>query len=297
MSRKKKKTAGQAITFLTILIIMFLFLDLYLRTVNPVGHSVFFRKNDFEITVALHETSEFDRVFYGNSAVVSAFRENDSSSGYVELGLLLGTVSDLQAMLERGYVTVSESIVLGLNIFVLMDDLPTDPSYIWHRRAWEPYLFFYRDRIWNFFTNTFDGFLNGIFSIRRFTNLQKYLYFGSMSDLELDERLADFEERFWGLPLYAFEKNLAALEWLIEFCQTHDIRLRILWMPYNPHSPKPEIYEKVMVEANAIFEAHGVEVKDWTHAFARENFYDTGHFNDEVGAGNFTREIDAWLGK
>ena len=130
--------------------------------------------------------------FFGNSAVVSAFREGQSISGYAELGLNWGK-AQLQYMLERGYITINESLVMGLNIFTLMDVMV------------------------------------------------------------------------------------------------------IVWMPYNPYSPKSELYGRVMERANAIFVAYNLEVIDLTYAFSRENFHDTGHFNDEVGAVNFTREIDLWI--
>jgi len=295
MSKRRKITIKQCIAFLGVLLVGAIALEIALNAIDPVGRSVYFRKNDFEITVNAHGSTEFDRIFFGNSAVVSAFREDASDSGYVEFGLLLGTAVDLRTMLEGSYITVNESIVLGLNLFTLMDSLDSDPSYIWHRGALEPYVYFHRDRLQRFFTETLQSVLDGNPTIRRFDDPSKYLYFGALSDEELDYRLADFEERFFNIPFSDFVDNLAALEWIIQFCNAHDIRLRVIWMPYNPHSPKPPLYFQVMEAANAIFAAHGIEVNDLSDAFPREDFFDTGHFNDEPGAIHFTREIDLWL--
>ena len=283
--------------FLSALLLLFLFQEGLLRLVNPVARLPFFPMNDYEITLAIHGTNTFDRVFFGNSAVVSAFREAESVSGYVEFGLNWGKATYMLAMLERGDITINQSLVLGLNIFTLMDTLDSDPSYIWHMGQFEPYTFFYRDRIRNFITGALDNLLQRNFYIRRYENPEKYLYFGMLTDEQMESRLAVLEERFWGLPLSDFEENLKALERIAVFCYENNIRLRVVWMPFNPFSPKPEIYEKVMYEANRIFDFHGIEVLDLSNAFSRENFFDTGHFNDEIGAGNFTREIDLWLKK
>jgi hypothetical protein len=66
-------------------------------------------------------------------------------------------------------------------------------------------------------------------------------------------------------------------------------------MPYNPYSPVPDIYASVMVEANAVMAARGVEVIDMTHSFPRGYFHDKSHLNYELGAVAFTKEIDLWL--
>jgi len=277
--------------FLVAAILLFLLQEWLLRLTNPVARLPFFPMNDYEITLAIHGTNVFANVFFGNSAVVSAFREEESTSGYVEFGLNWGKATYMHAMLERGDITVNQSLVLGLNIFTLMDTLDSDPSYIWHMGHFEPYAFFYRDRIKNFITGALDNLLQSNFYIRRYESLEKYLYFGMLSDEQMYARLGVLEERFWGMLLSDFENNLMALERIAIFCYENDIRLRVVWMPFNPFSPKPELYERVMEEANRIFDFHGIEVLDLSNGFSRENFFDTGHFNDEFGAGNFTREL------
>ena len=291
----KNGTAGFAAAFLALVIIMFLLLDAILTATNPVGKSTLFRMNDFEKTIAIHGTTEFDSIIYGSSPVVAGFKGAESSSGYVEFGLVYGKITYLLTMLEKGHITVDKDIVLGLSITVFMDQLDTDPRYIWHKSPLEPYLYFYRDRVNTLFSDSFGRFLDGDFTVQRYTNMEKLLYHGVLSDEKIDATLAVHEEKFWGLPMEAFEENLAALERLIVYCGDHGIRLRALWMPCNPYRPAPEIYDKVISEANVILAAGGIEIRDMTHSYPREYFYDIGHLNYEVGAEVFTREIDIWL--
>jgi len=296
MKKKKAiKNIKESLALVLIVLLLFTITDIVLTAGYPFRNHDFFPKNDFEKTIAIHGTTNFERVFFGNSAVVSAFREELSDSGYVEFGLNWGKATYMQYMLEGGYITVSESLVLGLNIFTLMDNLDSDQSYIWHRRSLEPYVFFFRNRLRNFFTGALDNVLDGDFSISRYTRLQKFLYRGTLTDEQMEARLVILEERFWGLPLSDFYSNLTSLERIAVFCKANDIRLRVVWMPYNPFSPKPELYLQIMDKANAILYAFDIEVLDLSDAFSQENFHDTGHFNDEVGAPNFTREIDLWL--
>jgi hypothetical protein len=289
------KTTRQAIIFFTALVAMFLVFNYLLLMTNPIACLPFFPKNDHEITIAIHGTTSFDSIVYGSSPVVAAFKGEKTNSGFVEFGLVYGKITYLLEMLEREIITVNRDIVLGLNFAVFLDELTTDPRYIWHRRPLEPYLYFYRDRVNTFFTNALHNALDGNFRLRRYPSLVKWLYFGVMTDERLEAQLAVHEERFWGLPLSAFEKNLAALERLIIFCSENGIRLRAVWMPYNPYYPQPDIYKQVAAEANAIFAAYGIEVKDMSDAYPREYFYDVGHLNFDTGAEAFTREMDLWL--
>jgi len=298
---QKKKKAGNeraaaaATAFLAILVALFLMLEALLSTLDPVGNSPFFRKNDYEKTIAIHGTTRFDKVFYGGSNVHAAYMERLSTSGYVDFGLEYGKLTYLLTMLEKDLITVTGDLVIGLNYFTLMDDLETNPGYAFHRKGIEPYVFFHRNRIQNFFTDALDNMLNGEFRLNRYHELDKYRYHGVWTDERLDARLIAHEERFWGLELSAFEGNLSALEKLIDFCKSNDIHLRAVWMPYNPYSPVPEIYRSVIAEASAILAAHGIEYIDMTDAFPREYFYDMSHLNYETGAVAFTREIDIWL--
>jgi len=291
--KKVQKSALQCIVFLLVLAVMFFALDTLLRAFNPIGHLPFFQKNDHEVTIAIHGTSDFDKVFFGSSPVVSAFRENYSISGFVEMGIVLGTVECILAMLERRYITISEELVLGLSIALLMDDLHTDPRYIWNRRRFEPYVYFYRDRLNTFFVSAITNFLNGNFYLQRHPSLEKWLYFGTISDEALEAMIESHMERFWFADISTFSDNLAALERLVAFCEHNNIRLRAVWMPVNPDVPSPELYERVFAKVNGIL--GGIEVLDLFDAFPRSHFYDIGHMNDIPGAVDFTREIDKWL--
>ena len=71
--------------------------------------------DDFEITRRDHPEKVWDRVFFGNSAVISAYREDVSQSGYVNLGLDYGVVTDLWDMLRRGHIDIGSELVVGLN--------------------------------------------------------------------------------------------------------------------------------------------------------------------------------------
>jgi len=295
--KKTKITKLQCIVFLSALVVMFIILDIILSAAHPVGSSELFPKDNFEITVAIHETTDFEKLFYGSSPLVSAFRQYDSTSGYAELGMVYAKITYLLTMLERGFITVSDDIVLGLSTALFMDELDTDPRYIWHRRPLEPYLYFHRDRLNTFLTNAMDNILDGNFTINRHTSLVKWLYFGNLSDEELDEMLQAHSERFWDLDITSFSENFAALGKLAEFCRNNDIRLRAVWMPTNPNVTDPELYVSVYHEVNRILTANGIEINDMTNAFPPEYFYDYGHLNYELGAVEFTKEIDKWLKK
>ena len=294
--KHKKQTTRQGIAFLLALAAMFLLTEFLLRAVNPIARSSYFPRNDHEKTVALHGTSVFDKVVYGSSPVVAAYREADSSSGYVELGIVYGKVTYLLEMLERGIITVNEEIVLGLSSLLFLDTLATDHRYIWHQGPFEPYVYFYRDRLNTFIVDAVDGFLRGDFHLRKYEDMDKWLYFGVLSDENLNKVLASHKERFWGLDITDFADNLQALGALADYCVSKDIRLRAVWMPVSPKSPAVELYDKLAAEVNAILSERGVEVYDMTNALPVECFHDFGHLNYEVGAVEFTKELDIWLG-
>ena len=276
-------------------VILFIIADMFFTATNPVGNSWLFPKNDFEKTIAAKGTSKFEKVFYGGSMVVAAYREPLSGSGYVEMGMDYGKTSYLLKMLEQGLITVSGEIVMGMNYFSFLDSLETNPGYIWHKKFYEPYVYFCRDRLKVFFTDALSNILNGKYRLNRYYETEKYRYSGVWTDAELDERIVVHSGRFWGLELSAFEGNFSALEELIDYCARSGIRLRGVWMPYNPYCPVPAIYAQVMDKANSIMDAHGVEHIDMTGAYPREYFHDLGHLNYEVGAVAFTKEIDLWL--
>ena len=290
-----KEATWAAVFFLVSLVVLFVILELLMSVFNPVGALPVFPKNDFEKTVAANGSSDFDRIFYGGSNVFAAYIESSSTSGYVDFGLEYGKVIYLLTMLEDGYITVSDGIVLGLNYFTFMDALTTNPGYIWHRDDFELYSLFYQNRIKNFFTGAVDNIINGRFHIDLYDDIDKTRFYGVWTEERLERRIANHERLYWQLQLSAFEGNLAAFRQLVDYCEENDIRLRAVWMPYSPYSPVPDIYIELMTVVNALMTAHGIDFIDMTNSFPQEYFLDLSHMNYDIGAVAFTREIDLWL--
>ena len=85
MKNEKNKTAkNSSLLFLILLLLLFIICDLFLTAASPVSKTDLVYKNDYEKTLAAHGgKTEYDRVFFGNSVVISAFIEDESQSGYV----------------------------------------------------------------------------------------------------------------------------------------------------------------------------------------------------------------------
>ena len=76
-----------ALRFVLGLLLIAGILDTALSLWKPVERSNLFVKNDYEkIALSHHGNTAFDRVFYGNSVAVTAYREDLSASGYVNVG-------------------------------------------------------------------------------------------------------------------------------------------------------------------------------------------------------------------
>ena len=135
--------------------------DLALTYNNFIVNSDYFVKNDFEITQYKHPEKVWDKVFFGNSVVISAYMEDKSSKGYVNLGLDYGVVTDLWEMIEKKHINIGSELVIGLNYLTLYDEFETNPTYIWHKKLYEPYAYFERDRFYPMITDGFDKLLNG----------------------------------------------------------------------------------------------------------------------------------------
>lgn len=135
--------------------------DLALTYNNFIVNSDYFVKNDFEITQYKHPEKVWDKVFFGNSVVISAYMEDKSSKGYVNLGLDYGVVTDLWEMIEKKHINIGSELVIGLNYLTLYDEFETNPTYIWHKKLYEPYVYFERDRFYPMITDGFDKLLNG----------------------------------------------------------------------------------------------------------------------------------------
>lgn len=275
---------------------VFIAVDWGLAHSKLIADSNIFIKNDFEITQHDHPEKVWDKVFFGNSVVISAYTESESSSGYINCGLDYGVVTDLWEMIDEGYINIGSELVIGLNYLTLYDDFETNPTYIWHKKIYEPYVYFERDRFYPLITGTFERLLSGE-NIMPMTYSQqnKAIYHGRVSDEALKDKLKEYETAFFNKPISDYSENLDALENVIKYCKKNNIRVRGVHMPWNPEFKKPELVIQVHNEANKVFEKYNIDVLDLEDEFAKEYFYDTGHLNYDVGSKAFTKRIDEWL--
>lgn len=270
--------------------------DLALTYNNFIVDSDYFVKNDFEITQSKHPEKVWDKVFFGNSVVISSYMEDMSESGYVNLGLDYGVVTDLWEMIDRRYINIGSELVIGLNYLTLYDNFETNPTYIWHKKIYEPYAYFERDRFYPIIEDGFDKLLLKQNPLPyKYLPQEKHVYHGAMSDKMLEKTMKKYEEEYFNLPDEEFSENLQALQNIIDYCETNEIRVRAVFMPFNPKLEKPELITRVKAMANEVFAKNGVEVLDLEDELGAECFYDTGHLNYDVGAERFTSLIDGWL--
>ncbi len=285
------KTKLRVWAFLLALVIFFALFDLVLahwgENYCPLA------TNDFEITRLEHPEKVWDKVFFGNSAVIAGYREELSTSGHVNLGMDYAVVSDLWKMLRGGHINVGSEIVVGLNIFTLLDEFDTNPAYIWHRGAIEPYAYFHRDKLMNYAESTAKALLRG--SEIEYANWHKILYYGSLSETELAEKMVTYNENYFCRDISGFRRNLADLGRIADYCAENGLRLRIVWMPYNPDVDEPELMDSLRSEVGAICTEYGLDLLDMSAALEAECFHDVGHLNYEYGAYKFTAEVDEWL--
>lgn len=287
-----------SVRFIILTLLVFYAMDFALYLWAPVERSSRFVKNDFEKTIISHgNETVYDKVIFGNSTLISSYVEEQSSSGYVNFGIDYGTVSDLYSALNGGHFEVRQELVVVLNCFVLLDTLETNPTYPWHKKALEPYVFFQRDRLSPVLKSMAVNLLNftSPFELARHDVLNKQIYHGVMTDTELAEKISQHSELFWWQGLENYEKNIRDLGRLADWCEDNSVRLRVLWGPWNNDVDMPENFLRVMDSANEQLAAHGVEVTDMSNSLERKFFYDIGHLNYEYGAVYFTEVLDKWL--
>ena len=271
------------------LFVVFLALDLAIGAVfQPyIIHSGRFVCNDYELTRRDHPEKVWDKVFFGNSVVISAYREEVSENGYVNLGLDYGVVRDLWEMVRKGTIQIGSELVIGLSDLTLYDKFETHPTYPWHKDFYEPYTYFQRDKLRLFLEQTVKGI------VEDHSARQKAHYNGTMSSEELAEKIAN--SRYVNLPIEDFQENMRCLEKMAEYCEKNGIRMRCVWMPVNPEVEISAETRAVYEQAKSICEARGVEFLDLERALPVECFYDIGHLNYEYGAYRFMEVIDPWL--
>ena len=280
--------------FLFLLLIAFIALDLAIGAVfQPyIIRSGRFWYNDYEITRRDHPEQVWNKVFFGNSVVVSAYREDISESGYVNLGLDYGVVQDLWEMVQSGTIELGSDLVIGLNYLTLYDDFETNPTYIWHKAPWVPYSYFMRDRLRIWLEGTLKSPIIGQ-PVATHLGQTKSYYYGSMSQSELEEKIA--ASVYEHLPIADFQENMDALAELAEYCAGHGVRMRCVWMPLNPDIAPSDEANAIRDQAAAVCTENQVEFYNMEDALDAVCFYDTGHLNYEYGSYRFTEVIDPWL--
>lgn len=294
---KKQEQAGRGLLFSVLLAVaVFCLLDYGMCRSNWIPDSGFFRRNDFEVTQKKHPEAVWDGVIFGSSELISGYREDLSSAGYVNLGMEYGVITDLEVLLEDGYIQVGQELVLALNWGVLCDGLDTDPTYIWKRGALEPYCYFQRNRLSRFLRDNFSALIgSGEPRKRVYLEQEKSYYHGHMSQQELEDRVKSLNERFFSDGTEGFSENLAALSRVFAWCAEHGVQVRAFWMPENPTAPMGEKNDAVKALALAQCRNAGVAVCDMTDAIAAECFHDTGHIEYDDGSAVFTEVLDQWL--
>lgn len=281
---------------LLILIAAFFVTDNIIAHRNFIVNSNIYVKNDFEITQHDHPEKIWDKVFYGNSVVISSYMEDNSRSGYINCGLDYGTVEDLWKLIDKNYINIGSELVIGLNYLTMYDEFDTNPTYIWHKKWYQPFAYFERDRFQPLITGCFERLINGeSVPPMTYSKQKKAVYHGRVSDKALADKYIEYEDLYFNHPIEKYADNAAALEKIIKYCNKNDIRMRVVWMPWNPMFEIPEQVQNVRVMTDIILTKHNIEVLDLENEFSSEYFYDTGHLNYDAGSERFTARIDEWL--
>lgn len=287
----------KSVLFLAALLAAFFAADLLTNAIMPsfFARSGRFYLDDFEVVQRDHPEEVWDKVFFGNSVVISGFREDESSSGYINLGLDCGVVTDLWEMLKKGEITVGSDLVIGLNSLTLYDDFETNAHYQWHRKWYEPYIYFERDRLKQLFEETVKTPL-GFQPAYDYYGQGKIVYYGAMSTEEiLEHRSTEHYLPLLELTEADYRENLRALEEISEYCMAHSIRLRLVWLPANPIITPDNATVCAYELAKAFSRDHNIELYDMTNMLDSSCFYDGGHLNYQYGSYVFTEVIDPWL--
>ena len=280
--------------FLFLLLIAFIALDLVVGAVfQPyIIRSGRFWYSDYEVTRRDHPERVWDKVFFGNSVVISAYREDISESGYINLGLDYGVVRDLWEMVQKGTIELGSDLVIGASYLTFYDDFETNPTYIWHKDPWVPYCYFMRDRLRTWLEDTLKSPFNGR-PAAAYLGQTKIYYYGAMSQAELEEKVA--ASIYEHLPVSDFQENIDALAKLADYCAKHGVRLRCVWMPVNPAIPLSDEANAVRDQVAAVCQEKQVEFYNMEDALDAACFYDSGHLNYEYGSYRFMEVIDPWL--
>lgn len=254
--------------------------------------------NSYEIVRRDHPEKIWDKVVFGSSVTISAFREEESESGYINAGINCGLVRDLWKMIDKKEIIIGSELVIIFNSALSMyDDFASDPTYPWKRKWYEPFVYFQRDRFQELIKNTIltylfnDNKLNKPFFAQR-----RELYFGAMSQKDLYEKLHSERAQFlYKIKFEDLKENIEALEKIRIYCDKNDIRLRFVWVSPNPLIEPLQPTKEVYVFLKEFSKKNDIVFLDLTDKFDRECYNDQGHFNYEYGSHVFTEVIDSWL--
>ncbi|WP_010278622.1 hypothetical protein [Paenibacillus senegalensis] len=287
--------------FVLSLLAAFLLTDWLVARWDPLVHSMRFTKNDFTKTLLHHDWTDSGPVFYGNSAVIGAYIEDEAELPLIEMGLAYGKITYLREILEKPWFNVQDQLVLGIDVHTILDKLDTDPTYPWNRKWYQPYLYAYRAYFQDSFAKTVKQAYTSIREgkpeemLDHQPWLDKHLYFGQKPKEEIDADFEKYEQLFNWMGMEDVQENLQALEWVLDYAEHHQLDFRVVWMPYNPDYPLPNYMSEFMKEANLLLEERQIPVLDLVNRYDSVYFHDVVHLNREQGAPLFTREVDEWL--
>ncbi|GIP41021.1 hypothetical protein J31TS4_43010 [Paenibacillus sp. J31TS4] len=269
---------------------------------NPMESSRRFYKNDFTKTLYHHDWKDSGPVFFGNSAVTGAYMEDRAEVPLTEMGLSYGKLTDLEQILTRSLYQVRDRLVIGIDIHTMLDTMETDPTYQWHQKFYQPYLYAYRDyfkasgaeAVKQFALSVYEGRPKDMFAYEP-KWIDKELYFGQLPKEKMDVSWEKYEKLYNHASLSDFEENLAALDHILAYAKEHALPVQVIWMPYNPLYPKPPYMSALKERVNERLAAARVPVLDTMDRYDPSLFHDLVHLNREQGAPRFTKEVDAWL--
>ncbi len=285
--------------FALVLAAVWMISDVILTRLDPLKHSPYINKNDYEITQLAHPEKVWDKVIFGSSVVIASYMEDKSISGYYNVGVDYGSVSDIYNMIKKDRINIGSDLVIALNDISFLDSLDTNLTYLWHKKWYQHYIFFTRDKTYPIIEKGITNVLNGepFLGEPEWETQGKSVYYGALTDEELNKSNDSMIERFGDCTLEDCKGNYEALEKLIKLCEKKGIRLRAVWMPWNPKIPVYGFAEEVMKEANRIFKENNISVYDMTYMVEPQYFHDIGHLNYENGAEHFTKMLDEFLVK
>jgi hypothetical protein len=282
--------------FVLSLLVLLVALDALVAWWDPVGRLPYFHKDDFQKVRHFHPEPVYEKVFFGSSSVIAAFDEEISGSGIVNMGLSFGKLTDLEALLQKDLLKISDTLVIGVNFFTMLDKLPTNPHYIWHKQPYEPYLYFYRDEFREYLMEAGEGLLTGAGWPQELEGLYwRERHAGNKPPEELEKAAQRYREQYGDLTMQDFQDNLRALDAILAYGKEHRLKLKVVWMPWNPLNRQPAYVDPLKEAVNQKLEAAGVPYVDWTYRYSPEHFHDLGHMNLDIGAPKFTKEVTAWI--